>query len=66
MRPVDGLEIPAGGTVVLKPGGGHVMISGLTAPLHPGEMLQLTLRFERSGDKPVELKVKPALAGTGH
>jgi copper(I)-binding protein len=66
MHPVEGLEIPAGETVSFKPSGGHVMISGLTAPLHPGDILKLTLRFERSGDKAVDFKVERAIAGAGH
>lgn len=67
MRSLDaGLQIPAGGSVTLKPGASHVMISGLTAPLHQGELLRLTLRFEHSGDKSVEFKVAPATSGMGH
>ena len=67
MRPLEnGLPIPAGATVALKPSGAHVMISGLTAPLRAGEDLKLTLRFERSGDKAVSFKVAPAIGGRGH
>jgi copper(I)-binding protein len=62
----NGVAIPAGGTVSLKPGGGHVMIFGLNAPLRQGGTLKLTLRFERSGEKPVDFKVEPALAGAAH
>jgi copper(I)-binding protein len=66
MRPLEGgLEIPAGGTVVLKPGGAHVMISGLAAPLRRGETLKLTLRFERSGYKFVDFRVASALTQVG-
>lgn len=67
MRPLEnGVAVPAGATVVLKPGGAHVMISGLTAPLRDGDSLKLTLRFERSGDKAVDFKVAPATGGMGH
>lgn len=66
MRPVDSLEISAGETVSFKPGGRHVMVAGLTAPLRPGDKLELTLRFERSGDKAVDFKVESAIAGSGH
>ena len=62
----NGLAIPAGATVALKPGGAHIMISGLTAPLREGDVLKMTLRFERSGDKAVDFKPAPATAGTGH
>lgn len=67
MRPLEnGVAVPAGAAVVLKPGGAHVMISGLTAPLRDGDSLKLTLRFERSGDKAVDFKVAPATGGMGH
>jgi copper(I)-binding protein len=67
MRPLtEGLEIPAGETVSLKPGGAHVMISGLTAPLKQGETLKLTFRFERSGDKTVDFKAVSAMSGMSH
>ena len=67
MRPLaNGVAIPAGGTISLKPGGAHVMISSLTSPLNQGDSLKLTLRFERSGWKPVDFKVASAMAGLGH
>ena len=49
-----------------KPGGAHIMISGLTAPLREGDDLKLTLRFERSGDRAVNFRVASATGTTGH
>jgi copper(I)-binding protein/peroxiredoxin len=46
MRPVDGIDIPVGETVVLQPGGMHIMLMGLTEPLAEGDTLILTLVFE--------------------
>ena len=54
------------GPVALKPGGAHIMISGLTAPLREGDDLKLTLRFERSGDRAVNFRVASATGTTGH
>ena len=54
----SGLAIPAGSTIDLKPGGTHVMITGLGAQLRPGETLKLTLRFEKSGERPVTVNVR--------
>jgi copper(I)-binding protein len=48
-----GLEIPAGGTVTLAPGGLHVMMMGVGVPFKEGECLELTLKFETAGDVPV-------------
>ena len=49
MGSVAQLEIPAGGTVELKPGGFHIMLSGLNAPLKKGGMVMLELNFEHAG-----------------
>jgi periplasmic copper chaperone A len=58
MRPVEGgLEIPPGGTVMLKPGGLHVMLVNLKHPLEPGKMVALTLKFEKAGTLEVELPI---------
>ncbi|MCZ4352612.1 copper chaperone PCu(A)C [Roseovarius aestuarii] len=53
MRHVDRLEIPAGKTVKLEPGGYHVMFMGLTEPLEVGAKFPATLIFEKAG--PVEI-----------
>ena len=49
MRPVENLEIPAGGSVELKPGGYHIMLMGLKAPLKKGDMIMLQLKFDHAG-----------------
>jgi copper(I)-binding protein len=58
MGEVDGgTEIPAGGTVVLAPGGLHVMFLGVGVPFKEGECLELTLQFEKAGEVPVVLTI---------
>jgi copper(I)-binding protein len=49
MRAVENLEIPAGGSVELKPGGYHLMLMDLKAPLKKGDMIMLQLKFEHAG-----------------
>ena len=50
MRPVPGgFEVPANDRLELKPGGKHVMLIGLTAPLVAGQTVEITLNFEKSG-----------------
>lgn len=44
----DGLPLPAGERVELRPGGNHLMILGLSRPLVEGERLSLTLTFEKA------------------
>ena len=59
MRELDkGLEIPAGGTVTLAPGGIHVMLMGLKAPLQQGTRVPVTLVFEKAGSIDIELGVE--------
>lgn len=45
----DGLVIPAGETVVLAPGGFHLMFMDLAGPLVEGERFDATLEFEHAG-----------------
>jgi copper(I)-binding protein len=67
MRPVRDIPLPAGQTVELRPGGLHIMLIGLNAPLQQGARVPLTLRFERAGEVQVELAVESAGArGSGH
>jgi len=49
MRQMTSIEIPANGTVELKPGGYHLMLMGLDSPIKDGEQLKMTLQFEKAG-----------------
>ena len=72
MRPVEGgLEIKPGETVELKPGGFHVMLTGLKQPLQKGQKVKGTLEFEKAGKVDVEYTVEaigatPAQGGHHH
>jgi uncharacterized protein YcnI/copper(I)-binding protein len=64
MRPVEGgLEIPAGGTVELKPGGLHLMFMAVSAPFAEGGTVPVTLEFEKAGTVEIELPVGPRDGG---
>ena len=54
---LDAIDIPAGGTVLLEPGGLHIMLMGLTGPLTEGDMIPATLVFERAGRVEIEFSV---------
>ena len=59
MRELEkGLEIPAGATVMLKPGGFHIMFMGLKAPFAKDAKVPLTLVFEKAGSIDIELDVE--------
>ncbi len=60
MRQVDAIEVPAGQTVELKPGGLHIMFMDLKSPLKSGSSFPLTLRFEKAGELKVDVKVQAA------
>lgn len=65
MRPVSGgVEIPAGGSVQLSPGGFHLMLIGLKSPLKKGESFKGTLTFASAGTVPVTFAVD-SIAATG-
>ena len=57
MRPAGSIEIPAYGTVIMKPGGLHVMLMGLKSPLVKGGSLPLTLTFEKAGTMTIQIKI---------
>lgn len=54
-----GIEVPAGGSVDLAPGGLHVMFIGPNQQFQEGECVELTLTFEKAGELPVQLVVGP-------
>jgi periplasmic copper chaperone A len=58
----QGLDIPAGGMVELKPGGYHLMFMDVKTPFKEGETLKVELKFEKAGEVQIEL---PVMAGQG-
>jgi periplasmic copper chaperone A len=58
MHHIDRLDIPAGQTVRLEPGGYHLMLMGLTGELEVGGTLELTLVFERAGSVVVQAEIR--------
>ncbi len=61
MRPIAGqrIEIPAQGSVELKPGGLHVMLMEVAKPLAAGDKFEAILRFEKTGEQIVTVEVRP-------
>lgn len=62
MRAVPAIEVPAGGRVELKPGGLHLMLIDLKAPLRDGEVIPLKLRFAKTGEVALRVAVGAAPA----
>ena len=65
MRRLETLAIPAGHAVAFEPGGAHIMLSGLRAPLREGDRFALTLEFETAGPVTVEVPVTSVAGGAG-
>lgn len=57
MRRVEGLDIPAGDTVTMAPGGYHIMIIDVEEPVQSGSVVPLTLTFETAGSITVDAGV---------
>ena len=58
MRRVDQIDLPAGETVTLEPGGLHIMLIGLARQLAPEEQIELTLIFADDSRKTIEIPVR--------
>lgn len=65
MRQLDAIDVPAKGKIELKPGGLHIMLIGLKAPLKEGTNFPLTLRFEKAGEVTVQVNVEAPGASHG-
>ena len=63
MRAAPRLDLPAGQTVSLKPGGYHIMLIGLKQQLKAGESIPLTLKIERKDKKIDSVEVKAEVRG---
>lgn len=59
MRPLaDGLPVAANSYAELKPGGLHIMLINLKQPLAAGEVLDLTLNFEKAGEVQLSVPIR--------
>ena len=65
MGHVEGIELPAGKPVKLEPGGHHVMLMGLKAPVQPGATVPLTLTLEDRQGKRSTVEVRASVRPLG-
>jgi periplasmic copper chaperone A len=66
MRPVAGIDIPAGGTVALAQGGYHVMFVGLAHSFSAGDQVPVTLTFAKAGPVQIAADVEAPSAEPQH
>jgi periplasmic copper chaperone A len=65
MRHITGIDIEPGAPIKLEPGGLHIMLIGLKAPLKEGDSFPLDLIFKRAGKVTVLVSVEVADFGMG-
>ena len=66
MRPVAGIDVPAGGAVSLAPGGLHIMFIDIGAQFQDGQRIPVKLTFERAGDVNTVFVARRRTHGAGH
>lgn len=75
MRAIDHVDLPAGRTVELKPGGRHIMLTQLKQPLKAGDSVAVALVVEGADKRRETIEVKASVralgqadphAGSGH
>jgi hypothetical protein len=65
MAPSGPITVPAHGDVAFSPGGYHVMLTGLKAPLVNGRSQPMTLRFAHAGEMRVSFAIRTQIRGPG-
>jgi copper(I)-binding protein len=61
MKPLAGLDVPAGGTIAFAPGGRHAMLFGIDPVVKPGT--SIPLRFGFADGTTAEAEAKTIAAG---
>ncbi|WP_028484905.1 copper chaperone PCu(A)C [Thioalkalivibrio sp. ALE17] len=65
MRQVDGLDLPAGETLVLEPGGLHLMFIGLHEPLTAGDWIPVILELADGETMEIHARVQRGEGASG-
>lgn len=66
MRQVEQMIIPPHGTLILKPGGLHIMLFDLKHPLQEGESIDVELTFANGEKQTLSAPVKKVMTGMTH
>ena len=64
MREAPVVPLPSGGRVIFRPGGWHVMLTGLKGPLQKGATFPLILTFAKAGAIETVVAVRPDAPGS--
>ena len=63
MREVKTIDVPANGSVELKPGSLHLMFMDIKAPLKAGESVPVKLKFQKAGEVEIKVPVRDIFGG---
>ena len=63
MRQVKEIKIPANGKTILKPGGYHIMLIGLTRKIKAGDIIDMELEFNNGDKQAIKAEVKKIMQG---
>ncbi len=63
MRELKTIDVPANGSVELKPGGLHLMLIDIKSPLKAGESVPVKLKFQKAGEVEVKMPVRDISGG---
>lgn len=67
MRQIEAIDLPANSQVELAPGGLHIMLIGLEAPLQDGSQIDMTLEFDDGTSAQLDVPVQMVMpAGMAH
>lgn len=66
MREVNAIELPKNEDTILKPGGLHIMLFGLTQPLKEEEFINVTLNFKNGDKEQFKAPIKKVISGMKH
>jgi len=58
MRQIEKIEVAAGKSLIFQPSGLHLMLMDLKAPLKEGDILPITLVFEKAGEIKMEATIE--------
>lgn len=61
MTPAEAVDVPAGGMAHLGPGGFHLMMFDIVAPLKEGDTLEMTLIFQEAGEVSITVPVSKTM-----
>ncbi len=61
MRQIEAIEVPAGGSASLAPGGLHLMLIGLQSPVTEGDKVGLSLNFDNGETLELDVPVRPVM-----